>query len=117
MRCIVVGESNISVEASHELGMKCLIPTGHKPVYDFVGADLVVRHVGQVAFLNLKKLFGQETLVKPRMLEQADEFRAAPLDEGGDDDDDNDFLMGLDDAEEDEDEINAPFSRSRGVLM
>eukprot|EP00798_Chlamydomonas_sp_ICE-L_P017414 gene17414-23714_t len=75
MRCVVVGESNTAVEAAHELGMKCVVPTGHKPVYDFVGADMVVRHLGQIAFLNLKKLFGQESLVRSQ---KYDELPSSP---------------------------------------
>lgn len=66
MRCIVIGESNTSVEAAHELGMKCIIVSGNNPVYNFTGADLVVRDLSQLSFLNLKKLFGEEALVEPR---------------------------------------------------
>lgn len=67
IRCIVFGESNQSVEAAHELGMKCVVVTGNKPVYDFVGADLVARNLSQINFFNLKRLFGAEDLVEPRM--------------------------------------------------
>lgn len=67
MRCIVIGESNTSVEAAHELGMKCVVLSGNNPVYNFSSADLVVRDLSQLTFLNLKKLFGQEGLVEPRL--------------------------------------------------
>jgi hypothetical protein len=67
MRCIVIGESNTSVEAAHELGMKCVVLSGNNPVYNFTSADLVVRDLSQLSFLNLKKLFGQEGLVEPRL--------------------------------------------------
>lgn len=73
-RCVVVGESNSSVEAAHELGMKCIVVTGNQPVYNFVGADLVVRNLSQVSFMNMKKLFGAEDLVAGRT--DADELLA-----------------------------------------
>lgn len=68
IRCVVVGESNTSVEAAHELGMKCVVVTGNRPVYDFVGADLVVRNLSQISFFNLKRLFGAEDPVPSRIL-------------------------------------------------
>jgi beta-phosphoglucomutase-like phosphatase (HAD superfamily) len=67
MRCIVIGESNTTVEAAHELGMKCIVVAGNNPVYNFTSADLVVKDLSQLSFLNLKKLFGEERLVEPRL--------------------------------------------------
>ncbi len=67
MRCIVIGESNTTVEAAHELGMKCIIVAGNTPVYNFTSADLVVRNLSELSFHNLKKLFGEEALVEPRL--------------------------------------------------
>lgn len=67
VRCIVVGESNKSVEAAHEVGMKCVVVTGNKPVYDFVGADLVVKSLNQLSFINMKRLFGNEDLVESKL--------------------------------------------------
>lgn len=75
MRCVVVGDSNKSVEAAHELGMKSVVVTGGKPVYNFVGADLVVRNLSNLSFINLKKLFGNEQLVEPVPLEELEELR------------------------------------------
>lgn len=69
MRCIVIGDSNSTVEAAHELGMKCIVVSGNNPVWDFTAADLVVRDLSQLSFLNLKKLFGEEGLVEPRLAE------------------------------------------------
>jgi hypothetical protein len=69
MRCIVIGDSNSTVEAAHELGMKCIVVSGNNPVWDFTAADLVVRDLSQLSFLNLKKLFGEESLVEPRLVE------------------------------------------------
>ncbi|KAI8468726.1 MAG: HAD-like domain-containing protein [Monoraphidium minutum] len=64
IRCVVVGDSNRSVEAAHELGMRSVVVTGGQAAWDFGGADLVVRNLGQLGFVNLKKLFGQEELVE-----------------------------------------------------
>lgn len=64
LRCVVVGDSNRSVEAAHELGMKSVVVTGGQPAWNFGGADLVVRGLGQLSFVNMKKLFGQESLVE-----------------------------------------------------
>lgn len=64
VRCIVVGDSNRSVEAAHELGMKSVIVTGNQPAWNFSGADLVVRNLSQLSFVNMKKLFGNEDLVE-----------------------------------------------------
>ena len=46
--------------------MKCIIVAGNSPAYNFTSADLVVRDLSQLSFLNLKKLFGEESLVEPR---------------------------------------------------
>lgn len=74
VRCIVVGDSNRSVEAAHELGMKSVIVTGNQPAWNFSGADLVVRNLSQLSFVNMKKLFGNEDLVEAQFeLEQQPE--------------------------------------------
>lgn len=59
-RCVVVGNSNLSVEAAHEAGMKCVALAGRHPVYELSAADLVVRNLGELAFVNLKQLFRME---------------------------------------------------------
>jgi beta-phosphoglucomutase-like phosphatase (HAD superfamily) len=67
VRCVVVGDSNRSVEAAHELGMKSVIVTGNQPAWNFSGADLVVRNLSALSFVNMKKLFGNEDLVEPHL--------------------------------------------------
>ncbi|KAG1672512.1 hypothetical protein FOA52_002821 [Chlamydomonas sp. UWO 241] len=67
MRCILIGNSSNSIEVARELGMKCVVLAGNTPVYNFASADLVVRDLSQLTFSNLKKLFGQEGLVEPRL--------------------------------------------------
>ncbi|PNW85576.1 hypothetical protein CHLRE_03g193300v5 [Chlamydomonas reinhardtii] len=95
IRCVVVGESNTSVEAAHELGMKCVVVTGTNPVFDFTGADLVVRNLSQLSFMNMKRLFAEESLVESKLnpLEEPGRNQADDIDDEDDyaDDDDEGF--------------------------
>lgn len=113
MRCIVVGESNVTVEASRELGMKSVVIAGHQPVYNFTSADLVVKDLAQLSFVNLKKLFGAETRVQPRIEEGEGE-------EGGREMDGGVFSpRGFDDGDDyEEEEEEGPFSgRGSGLAF
>lgn len=86
LRCIVIGDSNRSVEAAHELGAKSVVLTGGQPAWNFGGADLVVRGLGELSFVNLKKLFAQEELVESSTNWEevrAEERRASAEDEYG----------------------------------
>jgi beta-phosphoglucomutase-like phosphatase (HAD superfamily) len=74
VRCVVIGDSNRSVEAAHELGMKSVIVTGGQPAWNFSAADLVVRSLAQLSFVNMKQLIGNEDLVEPAV---QDEYEAA----------------------------------------
>ena len=65
VRCVVVGTSNLSVEAAHEVGMKCVAVAGRNPVYELSAADLVVRSLEQLSFINLKQLFAMEENAMP----------------------------------------------------
>lgn len=40
--------------------MKCVALAGRHPVYELTAADLVVRSLGEIAFVNLKQLFRLE---------------------------------------------------------
>jgi HAD superfamily hydrolase (TIGR01509 family) len=64
-RCVVLGSSNLSVEAAHEAGMACVAVAGTRPLYELTAADLVVRSVGELSFMNLKSLFSLEEGVLP----------------------------------------------------
>ena len=106
MRCIVVGESNVTVEASMELGMKCVVVAGMQPLYNFSSADLVVKDLAQLSFVNLKRLFGQETRVQPRLDGEEEEEgmagrRALDEEEGGG----GGFFMPKGGFDEDEDDF------------
>lgn len=65
LRCVVLGSSNLSVEASHEVGMQCVAVAGTHPVYELTAADLVVRSLTDLSFVNLKSLFANEEGVLP----------------------------------------------------
>ena len=53
--------------ASLQVGMKCVALAGRHPVYELSAADLVVRDLGQLSFVNLKQLFATEETVARRV--------------------------------------------------
>lgn len=55
-RCIVFGNSNLTVEAAHEARMKCVAVASKHPVYELGAADLVVRHLDELSVVDLKNL-------------------------------------------------------------
>lgn len=60
-RCVVVGNNNSSVEAAHEVGMQCVVVVGPStPLYEVSAADLAVKSLDDVSFMNFKNLFGTE---------------------------------------------------------
>lgn len=85
IRCVVVGNSNLSIEAAHEVGMQCVCIAGRHPVYELTAADLVVRSLRDLSFVNLKQLFSLEENVLPHSDEDDD------LDPELDDDDINKY--------------------------
>ena len=60
--------------------MQCVALAGRHPVYELTAADLVVRDLGDLTFLNLKKLFAAEDLVSTEDpgLEMEEEEEAEP---------------------------------------
>jgi hypothetical protein len=76
---VVIGDSNRSVEGAHELGMKSVIVTGNQPAWNFSGADLVVRNLSQLSFVNMKKLFGNEDLVEAAFDEDMDSSSSSSI--------------------------------------
>ncbi|CAL8466503.1 g6039 [Coccomyxa elongata] len=64
VRCVVVGNSNQSVEAARECGMRAVVVAGRKPLYELGAADLVVRGLDELSFINLKQLFSDEESVE-----------------------------------------------------
>jgi hypothetical protein len=49
--------------AALQVGMKCVALAGRHPVYELSAADLVVRDLAQLSFINLKQLFAAEERV------------------------------------------------------
>jgi len=64
-RCVVVGASNHSCEAAHDCGMKCIAAAGTQPLYELNAADLVIKQLDKISFMNLKQLFRQEEFGSP----------------------------------------------------
>lgn len=54
-----------SVEAARECGMRAVVVAGRKPLYEMGAADLVVRGLDELSFINLKQLFSDEESVTP----------------------------------------------------
>eukprot|EP00250_Pteridium_aquilinum_P008922 c18308_g2_i1 orf=3-314(+) len=55
-RCIVIGNSNSSVEAAHDSFMKCIAMAGKHPMYELGAADLVITRFNNLSFVDLKNL-------------------------------------------------------------
>lgn len=60
-RCIVVGNSNSSVEAAHDARMKCVAVASKHPLYELGAADLVVRRLDELSIVDLKNLAAVES--------------------------------------------------------
>lgn len=71
-RCVVIGDCNPTIEAAHEVGMQCVAVAGGKPLYQFGTADLVVKDLGEISFVNLKQLFRLEEGVEPQLEQEED---------------------------------------------
>lgn len=55
-RCIVIGNSNLTVEAAHDARMKCVAVASKNLVYELGAADLVVTHLNELSLVDLKNL-------------------------------------------------------------
>lgn len=65
-RCAVIGSCNLTFDAAQEIGMQCVGVAGRSPLYQLSAADLVVKELGEISFVNLKQLFSQEEMVEPQ---------------------------------------------------
>ncbi|KAM7525722.1 hypothetical protein LguiA_015624 [Lonicera macranthoides] len=61
-RCIVFGNSNLTVEAAHEARMKCVAVASKHPIYELGAADLVVRRLNELSVVDLKNLADIESV-------------------------------------------------------
>ncbi|KAF7139003.1 hypothetical protein RHSIM_Rhsim07G0091000 [Rhododendron simsii] len=55
-RCIVFGNSNLTVEAAHDARMKCVAVASKNLVYELGAADMVVTHLNELSLVDLKNL-------------------------------------------------------------
>lgn len=55
-RCIVFGNSNLTVEAAHDARMRCVAVASRHRVYELGAADLVVKRLDELSVVDLKKL-------------------------------------------------------------
>ncbi|KAK9803199.1 hypothetical protein WJX73_001934 [Symbiochloris irregularis] len=79
VRCVVIGNSNQSVEAARECGMAAVVVAGRRPLYELGAADLVVKELSELSVLGLKQLFRMEDLVEPQGLELQPELEPETL--------------------------------------
>lgn len=78
-RCIVFGNSNLTVEAAHDARMKCVAVASKHPVYELGAADLVVRHLDELSVVDLKNLADIEAMeMEPEMEVEAEDERPPP---------------------------------------
>lgn len=47
--------------------MACVVVAGRNPLYELTAADLVVKQLHELSFVNLKQLFGMEGRIDPRV--------------------------------------------------
>ncbi|KAG5041444.1 hypothetical protein AAZX31_05G193600 [Glycine max] len=85
-RCIVFGNSNLTVEAAHEARMKCVAVASKHPVYELGAADLVVRRLDELSVVDLKNLADIEMTefgsVEPEMeLEVEKDYGSSSVDD------------------------------------
>lgn len=64
VRCVVIGNSNQSVEAARDIGMAAVVVAGRRPLYEMGAADLVVKQLNELSLVSLKQLFRTEDLVE-----------------------------------------------------
>jgi len=62
LRCVVIGGSNASIEGAHEAGMQSVVVANNSPMYELTSAELVVKNLSEISFMNLKQLFQLEQL-------------------------------------------------------
>ncbi|KAF5753335.1 putative sugar-terminal-phosphatase [Helianthus annuus] len=90
-RCIVFGNSNLTIEAAHDAKMKCVAVASKHPVYELTAADLVVRQLDELSVVDLKNLadielteFGSTPELEMEVEEEDDQLPppSAAIDDG-----------------------------------
>ena len=77
LRCVVIGNSNLSIEAAHEVGMQCVSVATRHPMYELTAGDLVLRTLETISVQNLKQLFRMEEGVEPMQPEMQLEVKTS----------------------------------------
>lgn len=93
-RCIVFGNSNLSIEAAHDAKMKCVAVASKHPVYELSAADLVVRWLDELSVVDLKNLADIETSEfggEPEVEMELEEGNVKPASRVAVDDEDDDM--------------------------
>ena len=91
-RCIVFGNSNLSIEAAHDAKMKCVAVVSKHPVYELSAADLVVRWLDELSVVDLKNLADVESSEfggEPEVEMEVEEGKVKPSSRVAVDDDDD----------------------------
>jgi len=57
MKCIVVSDNHLALEATADLGMKCIVVTTEAQFWELRSADMVISSLHQLSFRNLQNLF------------------------------------------------------------
>ena len=59
-KCVVLSDNHLAIEATSELGMKCVIVATTESVWELQHADMVVTSLSCISFRNLQNLFRLE---------------------------------------------------------
>lgn len=77
-RCIVFGNSKLSVEAAHGALMKCVAVATKQPRYELRAADVVVNQLDQLKYVDLKNLTAVDEPVSELQMELEEEKKLPP---------------------------------------
>ncbi|VFQ83960.1 unnamed protein product [Cuscuta campestris] len=72
-RCIVFGNSNLTVEAAHDARMRCVAVASKHLVYELGAADLVVKRLDELSVVDLKNLVAKMDEFEVEVEEEDDE--------------------------------------------
>lgn len=72
-RCIVFGNSNLTVEAARDARMRCVAVAGKHLVYELGAADLVVKRLDELSVVDLKNLVAEIDEFEIEVEEEDDE--------------------------------------------
>lgn len=56
-KCVVVSDHHLAIEATLELGMKCIVVSGEESIWELRNASMVVSSLAAISFRNLQNIF------------------------------------------------------------